>query len=333
MPLDPHRKEPAFLTDDPKTRTRDTPIWSGVSSFCRRPYRRDLDGVDLAVVGVPYDWATSGRPGARFGPRAIRDASRNLAWERAWPSPFDPFQALAVADWGDVDFDPGVAAAVPAKIEAALGAVMDAGAAVLMLGGDHFCTYPALKATAARHNGPLSLIQFDAHSDTWPDSNWGDGARRIDHGTMFYHAAEEGLIDPSRSIQIGLRTTNDDPRGFTILDANAVHRMDPEEVAQTIREVVGDRPAYMTFDIDGLDPAYAPGTGTPVCGGMSTWFAKECIRLCAGIDLVGMDVVEVAPAYDVGEITALAGATLALEMICAHAVARGKAEPEAGDGA
>ena len=327
MSADPHRKEPAFLSDDPRVDARDIGMWSGVASFCRRPFARSLDGVDLAVVGVPYDWATTGRPGARFGPRAIREASRNLAWERAWPSPFDPFQALAVADWGDVAFDQGQAASVPAEIEAALASIMAAGAGVLMLGGDHFCTYPALKAAAATQGAALSLIQFDAHSDTWPDSHWG-GGRRIDHGTMFRHAADEGLIDPAASIQVGLRTTNDASMGFNILDAGDVHRMDPEEIAQAIRDVVGDRPCYLTFDIDALDPAYAPGTGTPVCGGMSSWQAKETLRLLAGVDLVGMDVVEVAPAYDVGEITALAGATLALEMVCLYAVARGAAEPE-----
>ncbi len=321
MSDDPHRKEPSFLSDDPKASARDMPMWAGALSFCRRPYARTLEGVDLAVVGVPYDWATTGRPGARFGPRAIREASTNLAWERAWPSPTDPFQQLSVVDWGDIAFDHGKHAEVPEEIEAALKSVMEAGAGVLMLGGDHFCTYPALKATAAKHGAPLSLIQFDAHSDTWPDSNWGEG-RRIDHGTMFYHAAKEGLIDPATSIQVGLRTTNDDPMGFHILDGNEVQRMSPEEAAKRILAVVGDRPTYLTFDIDGLDPAFAPGTGTPVCGGMSTWWAKEAIRALKGVNLAGMDVVEVAPAYDVGRITALAGATLALEMICLYAAVR-----------
>ncbi|MEO1291448.1 MAG: agmatinase [Pseudomonadota bacterium] len=315
-----HRNEPAFLSDDPRVSTRDMPMWAGALSFCRRPYARDLSGVDLAVVGVAYDWATTGRPGARFGPRAIREASTNLAWERAWPSPFDPFQTLAVVDWGDVAFDHGAHAEVPAVIEQALAAVQAEGPATLMLGGDHFCTYPALKATAAKHGAPLSLIQFDAHSDTWPDSNWGEG-RRIDHGTMFWHAVQEGLVDPARSVQIGLRTTNDEPLGFQILDANRVQRLSPEEAAAEIKRIVGDHACYLTFDIDGLDPAYAPGTGTPVCGGMSTWWAKETIRALAGIRLVGMDVVEVAPAYDVGQITALAGATLALEMICLYIAA------------
>ncbi|MCI4661692.1 MAG: agmatinase [Neomegalonema sp.] len=313
------RREPAFLGGSVK----ELGMWAGALSFCRRPYAQDLSGVDVAVVGVPYDWATTGRPGARLGPRAVREASAHLAWERAWPSPFDPFAELNVVDWGDVFFDQGQHAAVPERIEAAFASIIAQGAAPMMLGGDHFCTYPVLKALAAKHGAPLSLIQFDAHSDTWPDDQWsGSGTRRIDHGTMFWHAAREGLVDPAASVQIGLRTTNDAPMGFNILDGNAVQRLAPEEAAAKVRAIVGDKPCYLTFDIDGLDPAFAPGTGTPVCGGMSPWWAKECIRHLQGIHLIGMDVVEVAPAYDVSQITALAAATLALEMICTHAVAR-----------
>ena len=181
------------------------------------------------------------------------------------------------------------------------------------MGGDHFVSYPVLRSYA-KHHGPLSLVHFDAHSDTWSDD-----MKRVDHGTMFYHAANEGLIDDSRSVQVGLRTTNDEPMAFNILDARWVHEHGPSVVADRIKEVVGNNKVYLTFDIDCLDPAFAPGTGTPVCGGLSSWQALEIIRGLGGINLVGMDIVEVAPAYDVGEITSLAGATLAVEMINTYA--------------
>jgi len=316
---DPYRKDYAFLAEDAKAVTHDEMMYAGALSFCRRRYARDLEGVDVAVIGVPFDTSVTNRPGCRFGPRAVRAASSQLAWSRAWPSPFDPFERMAVVDWGDVQWDPGYPAQVPAAIEAAISHVIGQGTAALAIGGDHFVTYPSLKAHAARHGAPLSLIQFDAHSDTWG----ADERERIDHGTMFRRAVEEGVLDPERSIQIGLRTTNDDPMGFNIRDANWVHRHGPEAVAAEIRKVVGDRPCYLTFDIDCLDPAFAPGTGTPVCGGLSTWQAKEALRALDGIDLKGMDVVEVAPAYDHAEITALAGATLALEMLCLYARTRG----------
>jgi agmatinase len=249
----------------------------------------------------------------------VRAASTNLAWARQWPSAFDPFEKLAVVDWGDVWWDAGYPAEVPARIEAAIAHVIGQGPAALVIGGDHFTTYPSLRAHAAKHGAPLSLIHFDAHSDTWGS----DERDRIDHGTMFRRAVEEGILDPATSIQVGLRTTNDEPMGFEIRDANWVLRRSPEELAAEIRKVVGDRPCYLTFDIDCLDPAFAPGTGTPVCGGPSTWHAKETLRALGGIDLKGMDLVEVAPAYDHAEITALAGATLALEMLCLYARTRG----------
>lgn len=313
-----HRRDYAFTSDDPRQQTFDEPFFSGALSFCRRPYARSLAKADVAVMGVPFDTAVSNRPGTRFGPRAVRAASTNLAWARCWPSAFDPFERLRVVDWGDIVFDYGHPEQVPAQIEAAITSVIGTaakpGIKTLLIGGDHFTTYPSLRAHAARYGQGLSLIHFDAHSDTWED----DG-ERIDHGTMFRVAVNQGIIDDHRSIQVGLRTTNDSPMGFTILDANKVHRMTPEAVAAEVRRVVGNRPAYLTFDIDCLDPAFAPGTGTPVCGGLSTWFARECLRNLAGMNIVGADVVEVSPAYDVGEITALAGATLALDMLCLFA--------------
>ncbi len=290
--------------------------FGGALSFMRRKYSRDLDGVDVAVCGVPFDTATTNRPGARFGPRAVRAASANLAWARPYGWDFDPFDRLAVIDYGDCSFDFGRPENVPAAIEANAKQILDAGAALLSIGGDHFLTYPLLRAHAAKH-GKLSLIHFDAHSDTWADEEG-----RIDHGTMFYHATKEGLVDPARSVQIGLRTVNEDLLGFNILDAPRVHATGVEATAAEIRRIVGDNKVYLTFDIDCLDPCFAPGTGTPVCGGLSSSQALQILKGLAGINLVGMDLVEVAPAYDIGEITALAGATLALEFLCLYAYNR-----------
>jgi agmatinase len=291
-----------------------SPNFAGALSFMRCKYSRDLKGVDVAVTGIPLDTATSNRPGARFGPRAIRAISPAIAWERPWPWKIDPLDELAVIDYGDCEFDYGKPQETPDIITRHIDTILDAGAASLVLGGDHFVTYPVIKSYARVH-GPLSLIHFDAHSDTWEDKDPG----RIDHGTMFYHATREGLVDDSRSVQIGLRTTNDQPMGFNILDARWVHQYGPQAVAKEIKRIVGVNKAYLTFDIDCLDPSCAPGTGTPICGGLSSFQALEIIRALAGINIVGMDLMEVAPAYDVGEITALAGASLAAEFLCLYA--------------
>jgi len=303
----------AFTAGSPFGTVKGSPSYAGALSFMRRKYSRDLEGVDVAVVGVPLDTATTNRPGARFGPRAIRAASTGISWERPWPWDFDPFDRLAVVDYGDCEFDPGRPDAIVPFVESYYGTILDAGAATLTLGGDHFVSYPVLRAYAKRR-GPLSLVHFDAHSDTW-----GEQQQRLDHGTMFYHAVKQGLVDDRRSVQVGLRTTNDEPLGFNIVDSRQVHRQGPEAVADEVLRIVGDNPVYLTFDIDCLDPSCAPGTGTPVCGGLSTHQALEIVRGIAGVNLVGMDVVEVAPAYDVGEITALAGATLAAEFLCLFA--------------
>ncbi len=294
--------------------TTPEPTYAGAVSFMRRKYTRDLNGVDLVVTGVPLDTATTNRPGARFGPRAIRAASTIMAWERPYGMDFDPFDKLAVVDYGDCHFDFGVPEAVPGEIEAYASAIIEQGPGLLTLGGDHFVSYPLLKAHAKKFGAPISLLHFDAHSDTWADK---DG--RIDHGTMFYHAAKDGTVDPETSVQIGLRTQNPDTMGFNILDGPWVQENGIDAVVKKTRAILGDRPVYLTFDIDCLDPSYAPGTGTPVCGGLTSYQAMRIIRGLSGINLIGMDVVEVAPAYDVGEITALAGAHLAMEMICVYA--------------
>ena len=302
------------ITRDDLYGTIPEPTYAGATSFMRRKYSRDLEGVDVAVTGIPLDTATTNRPGARLGPRAIRAASTIMAWEKSYGMEFDPFDKLAVIDYGDCFFDFGRPQQVPDAIEAHATEIISKGPALLALGGDHFIAYPLLKAHAKKHGAPLSLIHFDAHSDTWADKEG-----RIDHGTMFFHAAKEGLVDPARSIQIGLRTTNPDTLGFNIVDAPWVHEQGIAAVVEKIRKVIGGNPAYLTFDIDCLDPSYAPGTGTPVCGGLTSYQALEILRGLAGINIVGMDIVEVAPAYDVGEISALAAAALAMEMLYLYA--------------
>ena len=294
--------------------TTPEPTYAGITSFMRRKYTKDLAGVDVAVTGVPLDTATTNRPGARFGPRAIRNASTIMAWERPYGMAFDPFDKLAVADVGDCFFDFGRPEKVPDQIEAHAWNIIKEGPGLLSLGGDHFIAYPLLKAHAKKHGAPLSLLHFDAHSDTWADPH-----ERIDHGTMFYWAVKNGLVDPSTSVQIGLRTSNPDTLGFNIIDAPQVHATGIDTVIERIRTHLGDHPVYLTFDIDCLDPSYAPGTGTPVCGGLSSHQAMAILRGLAGMNVVGMDIVEVAPAYDVGEITALAAAHLAMEMLYLYA--------------
>ncbi len=302
------------ITRDSLYGTTPEPTYAGVLSFMRRKYSKDLKGADVAVTGVPLDTATTNRPGARFGPRAIREASTIMAWERPYGMEFDPFDKLAVVDCGDCFFDFGRPEAVPDVIEAYAYDIIQQGPGLLTLGGDHFIAYPLIKAHAKKHGKPLSLLHFDAHSDTWADEN-----ERIDHGTMFCRAAKDGLVDPATSVQIGIRTRNPDTMGFNIIDAPWVHDNSTEAVIAEAKQHLGDNPVYLTFDIDCLDPSYAPGTGTPVCGGLTSHQAMSILRGLKGINIVGMDIVEVAPAYDVGQITALAAAHLAMEMLYLYA--------------
>lgn len=286
--------------------------FAGVLSFLRRKYTRDLAGADVVVSGIPLDLATTFRPGARFGPAAIRAASVQLAELKPFPWGFDPFDDLAVIDYGDCWLDVhDQATIVPTIVDHARG-ILASGATMLTFGGDHFVTYPLLKAHAERFGAALSLIHFDAHCDTWHD----EGPATINHGTMFRRAANEGLVDPARSVQVGIRTWNDDFMGFRLLDAPWVHENGPAATLARILEIVGDRPAYLTFDVDCLDPAHAPGTGTPVPGGLTTAQALAIVRGLEPVNLVGSDVVEVAPAYDRSEVTALAAAHIASDLLC-----------------
>lgn len=292
------------------------PTYSGAQSFMRRKYSRDLSGVDVAVSGIPFDLATSNRPGTRFGPAGVRAASGQLAFGDVWPWGFDPFDRLAVIDYGDCAFDFGYTDRMLERVEAHATTIIDAGATMLTMGGDHFVSLPLLRAHAKKY-GPLSLVHFDAHSDTWRDDNY-------NHGTMFFHAIEEGLIDPKRSIHVGLRTYNPEHHGFTILEAPWVHEHGVAATIAEIERVAGGHQCYLTFDIDCLDPSYAPGTGTPVVGGLTTHQATSIIQGLGAMDFVAMDLVEVAPIYDIGEITALAAATLMLDFLCLRAA---KLEP------
>lgn len=280
------------------------PTYAGVLSFMRRRYTRDLDGVDVAVLGVPFDGAVTNRPGARFGPQAIRRASAIFDGDPQFPSGLDPFDRLNVVDFGDCHLDIRRPAMIPGAIEEQAQAIVDTGCHLVTLGGDHFITLPLLRAHAMRH-GPLALVQFDAHQDTWEDE--GDC---MSHGTFVSRAVSEGLIDPVRSIQIGIRTVAPADFGIEILDAHEAHRLGADGIAAEIGARVGDAPAYLTFDIDCLDPAYAPGTGTPVAGGLSSHIALAALWGTRGIDWRGMDIVEVSPPYDHADITAIAGATV-----------------------
>lgn len=298
--------------------------YGGALSFLRRRYQRDLKGVDVAVSGIPYDAATTYRPGARLGPRAIRAASVQLAELKAFPFGFSPFEHLAVVDYGDCFVDPHHPDTLVATIEQHITTILEAGASPLTFGGDHFVTYPILRAMAKKH-GPVALLHFDAHCDTWDD----DGVR-LDHGSMFLRAAREGLIDLEHSVQVGIRTYNDSDHGFQILTAPWVHRNGVDETLRMIHERIGDKKVYLTFDIDGVDPAFAPGTGTPVPGGLTSAQALEIVRKLGSLNLVGMDVVEVSPAYDVAEITALLAATLAHDYLCLLAEKKGAVRAPTG---
>jgi agmatinase len=267
----------------------------------------------FCIAGLPLDLGTTNRAGAREGPAAIRAASRMLrdgVHPGSWRDPL----ALDLADLGNFEIALGDIAASYAKIEAQAARV----AHLIALGGDHGATLPLLRALRRRLGRPVALVHFDAHVDTWPDSF----GQALGHGSVFYRAIEEGLVDPARMVQVGIRSPVERAvwdwtlgKGVTILDAQHVHASGPAAVAAEIVRVVGDVPAYLSFDIDALDPAFAPGTGTPEIGGLATWQAQAILRALAPLAFVGMDVMEVAPAYDRGEITALAAATLVWEYL------------------
>ncbi|CAM4337057.1 agmatinase [Vibrio agarivorans] len=290
----------------------DYSLYSNSMSFVRRPtVQNPVDAsADVVVLGLPLDLATSGRSGARLGPDAIRRASVNLAWEgKKYPWDFNLFEKVKVVDAGDLVFDAGDAEDFTYRLENAASEIIRSGKTLLGLGGDHFVTLPILRAHAKQY-GEMALIHFDAHTDTYANGS------TYDHGTMFYHAPKEGLISAKHSIQIGIRTEyNKEDHAFNVIDAMRANDLGVDDIVARIKETVGDKPVYVTFDIDCLDPAFAPGTGTPVIGGLNSDKVMKILRQLVGLNIVGMDVVEVAPAYDQSDITALAGATIALEML------------------
>jgi agmatinase len=281
------------------------PTYAGALSFMRRRYTKSIAGADAVVWGIPFDAAVSNRPGTRFGPQAIRRAAAIFEGDPQYPFHRDPFEPLTVYDYGDCLLDFGDHSKTPGRIEREAKKILKSGAFLLSLGGDHFVTWPLLKAHAEIH-GPLALVQFDAHQDTWFD----DG-RRIDHGSFVARAVRDGIIDPDRSIQIGIRTHAPDDFGIKILYGYDVEEMRAADIAYAIVERTGGHKTYVTFDIDCLDPAYAPGTGTPVAGGPSSAKMMSVLRQLNQLDMVGADIVEVSPAYDHADITAIAGATVA----------------------
>ncbi|WMS87544.1 agmatinase [Pleionea litopenaei] len=290
----------------------DHSLYSNAFGYLRQPlnFTPDQSNADVAILGVPFDMATTGRSGARMGPGAIRQASTHLAWEeQRWPWDFKLSDRLSIIDVGDFIFAPGDAEAFTQSLAEFAYSIIQGGKTLLSFGGDHFITLPLLRAHHKKH-GELAMIHFDAHTDTY------SAGSRFDHGTMFYHAPKEGLISAQHSIQIGIRTDytkQDHP--FTVISGVDANNWSTETIIDTIRQRIGDRPVYVTFDIDCLDPAFAPGTGTPVCGGISSHKALEIIRGLQGINLIGMDIVEVAPSYDNSEVTSLAAATLGLELL------------------
>lgn len=286
-----------------------TPTFSVAPSFLGTA----VTGADVAVAGIPLDIGVTNRPGARFAPLALRHASRMLT-DGVNPAGWVDPSGLPFSDVGDFALALG-------DIPESLRLIEEQAARhrhLVSLGGEHTVTLPLLRALTKR-TGPVGLIHFDAHIDTWPD-NFG---QVFGHGSVFYHAINEGLVDPRRMIQIGIRSPVQEEvwswtvdRGVTILSAEDVHESSPAAVAARVRDVVGTGPVYLSFDIDALDPSQAPGTGTPETAGLFTWQAQGIIKRLGGLDFVGMDLVEVSPSYDVAEITSLAGATLVWQYLC-----------------
>ena len=303
------------------------PRYSGIRTFARLPHVRSVEGVDVAVVGVPFDTATSYRSGARFGPEAIRSGSTLL---RPWHTALkiDVFERQSAVDWGDLDVTPGNAARTMDQVASGLGELLAAGVVPIVLGGDHSIALGELRAHAAAAGEPVALVLLDAHADTW-DDYYGE---RIFHGTPFRRAVEEGVLDPGRSVLAGMRgplyaeADLDAPRemGFDVIPDEELRLLTLGDFAARVRARVGNGPAVLGFDIDVLDPAFAPATGTPEVAGLLPHEALSFLRSLAGIRFRGFDVVEVSPPYDgPGQTTAMLAANVAYEFLALSALARG----------
>jgi guanidinopropionase len=294
------------------------PRFSGIATFMRLPFLAEPEGVDIGLIGVPWDGGTTNRAGARHGPRQIRDMStmmRNVHHV----SRIKPFDLCQCADLGDVSVNPVDLNDSIARIEEHFARLHAAGVTPLSAGGDHLITLPIMRAIA--RDRPVGMVHFDAHTDTW-DRYFGD--YKLTHGTPFRRAIEEGLLDPKRTVQIGIRgalygeSDNDwgTAQGIRVIDIDEMYRMGIEAVIAEARRVAGDGPTYISFDVDGLDPVYAPGTGTPEIGGFTTFEAQQMLRGLRGLNLVGGDVVEVSPPFDPSGNTAIVGATMMFEILC-----------------
>jgi agmatinase/guanidinopropionase len=299
--------------------------FAGIPTFMRRPATREMVGVDVAIVGVPFDGGTSYRSGARFGPRKIREASL-LLWGYNPVLGVSPLDGLSVVDYGDVAVVPVDIEATMQAVQAEVTALLTAGVTVLTLGGDHSITLPLLRAHAGKY-GPLAVVQFDSHPDTWnreyPDHPYS-------HGTPFRRAIEEGLIDTAAYVQLGIRgpvSGTDDlaearQLGAEIISIHRAFEIGVPAMIDLLHARAGNRPTYVSLDIDAADPAFAPGTGTPEVGGFTSYQLLELVRGLRRLNLVGFDLVEVNPAYDHGDITAILAANLAFEFLSLLALAK-----------
>jgi len=292
--------------------------YHGIPTFMRLPASRELDGVDVAIVGVPFDSGASNRPGTRFGPRKIREASL-LLWGYNQVLGVAPTEELTIVDYGDVSTIAVDINATMANITSEVKGILDEGVTVVALGGDHSISLPLLRAHAAKF-GPPALIHFDSHPDTW---DWEFKDQPYSHGTPFRRAIEEELIDSSAYIQIGIRGptsfANDlsdaEKMGAKILTIDRVFEMGIPAVITEMKETIGEKPVYVSLDIDAVDPAFAPGTGTPEVGGLSSYEILQLVRGMQDLNIIGIDLVEVSPPYDHGDITAILASNLAFEFI------------------
>ena len=305
---------------DPKK----APRFTEIPTFMRAPLCENPEEVDIALIGVPYDGGVTNRPGARHGPREIRNSS-SLMRSIHHVTRFNPFEACQVADMGDVRFSSMYDPVVVAKeIEAFFNTIVDAGVVPLSAGGDHSISYPILRVLG--RNEPVGLIHIDAHTDTWGPFQ----GCKFHHGAPFRLAVDDGVLDPERTVQIGIRGSQEITDGWDFSEQSGMRVIFMEEftsmgvdaVIAEARRVVGDGPTYISFDVDGLDPVYAPGTGTPEIGGITTIEAQALLRGLDGLNLVGGDVVEVSPPFDQTGNTALVGATLMFEILCLLASAQ-----------